>query len=220
MTKRYHSPLGFSTVRGRRIQCGFDGGHVTGNGGIQLLSEVDRRTGLTKSVAGLLEDPRRGASCGHGVLEMLRQRVYALALGEEDLNDHSELRHDLALRAAVGVDSELASPSTLCRLERRAGREAARGRSCSARSCTPPEPGTGSAGRWSRRSTTRRARTPASWSPTCRNLTATCTRGCTARAGTWRTATAASGTRSTPCNCPEGCAGRRFHRPGLRLVTH
>ena len=125
MTKRYHSPIRFSTARGRRIECGFDGGHVTGNGGIQLLSEVDRRTGLTKSVAGLLEDPRRGASCGHGVLEMLRQRVYALALGEEDLNDHSELRHDLALRAAVGVDSELASPSTLCRLERRAGRDSA-----------------------------------------------------------------------------------------------
>ncbi len=57
MTKRYHSPIGFSTVLGRRIECGFDGGHVIGNGGIQLLSEVDRRTGLTQSVAGLLEDP-------------------------------------------------------------------------------------------------------------------------------------------------------------------
>lgn len=125
MTKRCHSPIRFSTVKGRRIECGFDGGHVTGNGGVQLLSEVDRRTGLTGSVAGLLEDPRRGASCGHGMLDMLRQRVYALALGEEDLNDHSELRHDLALRAAVGRDSELASPSTLCRMERRAGRGAA-----------------------------------------------------------------------------------------------
>ena len=56
---------------------------------------------------------------------MLRQRVYALALGEEDLNDHSELRHDLTLRAAVGRDAELASPSTLRRMERRANRDAA-----------------------------------------------------------------------------------------------
>ena len=114
MTIRYHSPIRFSTVLGRRIEGEFSGGQVTGNGGIQLLSEVDRRIGLTRSVAGSLEDPRRSASCGHGVLEMLRQRVYALALGEEDLNDHAELRNDLALRAAVGRDSELASPSTLC----------------------------------------------------------------------------------------------------------
>ncbi len=125
MTKRYHSAIRFSTVQGRRIEGEFSGGQVTGNGGIQRLSEVDRKIGLTKSVAGHLGDPRREASCGHGVLEMLRQRVYALALGEEDLNDHSELRHDLALRAAVGRDAELASPSTLCGMERRADRDAA-----------------------------------------------------------------------------------------------
>ena len=51
--------------------------------------------------------------------------MYALALGEEDLNGHAELRHDLALRAAVGRDAELASPSTLRRMERRANRDAA-----------------------------------------------------------------------------------------------
>ena len=125
MTKRYHSPIRFSTVLGRRIEGEFSGGQVTGNGGIQLLSEVDRKIGLTKSVAGRLGDPRREASRSHSMVEMLRQRVYALALGEEDLNDHSELRHDLALRAAVGRDAELASPSTLCRMERRADRDAA-----------------------------------------------------------------------------------------------
>lgn len=125
MTKRYHSPIRFSTVLGRRIEGEFSGGHVTSNGGVQLLSEVDRRIGLTESLAGLLEDPRRGASCGHGMLGMLRQRVYALALGEEDLNDHAELRRDPALQAAVGSDSELASPPTLCRMENRADRGSA-----------------------------------------------------------------------------------------------
>ncbi len=125
MTKRYHSAIRFSTVLGRRIEGGFSGGRVTGNGGIQLLSEVDRKIGLTKSVAGRLGDPRREAGRSHSMVEMLRQRVYALALGEEDLNGHSELRHDLALRAAVGRDAELASPSTLCRMERRADRDAA-----------------------------------------------------------------------------------------------
>ena len=50
MTKRFHSLIGFSSVKGRRIECGFGGAHITGNGGIQLLSEVDRRTGLTESL--------------------------------------------------------------------------------------------------------------------------------------------------------------------------
>ena len=58
MTKRFHSAR-FSTVQGRRIEGEFSGGQVTGNGGIQLLSEVDRKIGLTKSVAGRLGDPRR-----------------------------------------------------------------------------------------------------------------------------------------------------------------
>ena len=125
MTKRYHSPIRFSTVLGRRIEGESGGGHVTSNGGVQLLSEVDRRIGLTESLAGLPGDPRRGASCGHGMLGMLRQRLYALALGEEDLNDHAELRRDPAPRAAVGSDAELASPSTRCRMERRADRASA-----------------------------------------------------------------------------------------------
>jgi len=56
---------------------------------------------------------------------MLRQRVYAIACEEEDLNDHDELRRDMALQAAVGTDGVLASPSTLCRFENRAQRKVA-----------------------------------------------------------------------------------------------
>ena len=52
MTKRCHSAIRFPAVLGRRIEGEFSGGRVTGNGGIQLLSEVDRKIGLTKSVAG------------------------------------------------------------------------------------------------------------------------------------------------------------------------
>ena len=56
-------------------------------------------------------------------ITLLSQRIYALALGHEDLNDHGELRHDLALQTATDRVAALASPSTLCRLEQRADRE-------------------------------------------------------------------------------------------------
>ena len=55
-----------------------------------------------ESVARSLEDSRRQASCDHRLVDLLRQRVYALVLGHEDLNDHGELRHDLALQTAAG----------------------------------------------------------------------------------------------------------------------
>ena len=103
----------------------FSGGSISGNGGIGLLSEVDRRLGLSRSVARSLTDSRRQASCGHRLESLLKQRIYALTLGYEDLNDPDELRHDLALQTAAGRMEPLASPSTLCRLERRAERETA-----------------------------------------------------------------------------------------------
>ena len=61
-----------------------------------LLQQVDRRLGLSEAVARTLDDPRRQASIDHNSLSLLRQRVYALALGYEDLNDHETLRLDLA----------------------------------------------------------------------------------------------------------------------------
>jgi hypothetical protein len=62
-------------------------------------------------------DARRKASCDHSVENFLRQRVYALALGYEDLNDHNALRRDPALQTAVGRDVDMASASSLCRFE-------------------------------------------------------------------------------------------------------
>ena len=61
----------------------------------------------------------------HAVRDMLRQRVYGLALGWEDLNDHKSLRQDVAMQTAVGVDREVASAPTLCRLEKWADRATA-----------------------------------------------------------------------------------------------
>jgi hypothetical protein len=80
---------------------------------------------LTKAVAQALEDGRRKKSCRHSLLSLLRQRIYGLCLGYEDLNDHDVLRQDIGLQTAVERDEALASASTLCRWENRSGRKAA-----------------------------------------------------------------------------------------------
>ena len=91
-----------------------------------LLAEVDRHLGLTRSVSKYLGDARRQASWGeHRLQDLLRQRVYALDLGHEDLNDHGEWHHDPALQTATSRIETLVSLSTLCRLEQRADRETA-----------------------------------------------------------------------------------------------
>ena len=94
-------------------------------GGIPLLKEVDRRLGLTRSVSKYVGIHGVRPVGEHRLQDLLRQRVYGLALGHEDLNDHGELRHDPALQTALSHTETLASPSTLCRLEQRADRETA-----------------------------------------------------------------------------------------------
>lgn len=121
MTLCNPTPVVFPSSKRRKIEVSFTGGHVTSDGGgAILLRQIDRRLGLLKQIARVLEDPRRGASCDHSGLNLLRQRVYGLALGYEDQNDHNQLRHDLALQTAVDRDRPLASQSTLNRWERRA----------------------------------------------------------------------------------------------------
>jgi hypothetical protein len=107
------------------VVADFAGGDVSSNGGVLLLRAADRRLGLMAAAARLLPDPRDRGRCRHSGLDQLRQRVYALALGYEDLNDHGALRHDLALQTAVERISPLASAPTLCRFEHWADRATA-----------------------------------------------------------------------------------------------
>ena len=111
---------------GRRVVEGrFDGGSMTSDAGVMLLGEVDRKLGLIDAAARCIADPRSALLIKHDVRSMLRQRVYGLALGWEDLNDHGALRQDVAMQTAVGVQLELASAPTLCRLEKWADRATA-----------------------------------------------------------------------------------------------
>ncbi len=107
----------FDRLGRRVVERRFDGGSMTSDGGVLLLRAVDRKLGLIEAAARCIADPRSPLLIKHGVRDMLRQRVYGLALGWEDLNDHGALRQDAAMQTAVGVDREVASAPTLCRLE-------------------------------------------------------------------------------------------------------
>ena len=119
VTKRYQKTVHFSRSKGRRVEAEFTGAEVTSNGGAMLLAEADRRMGLTQAAADAVGDDRRLKSVVHATRDIIRQRTYGLILGHEDLNDHGRLRLDPALQAAVMRDGEMASPSTLCRFERK-----------------------------------------------------------------------------------------------------
>jgi hypothetical protein len=114
----------FEPVERRAVVAGFDGGVVTSDAGVLLLARADRAIGLTRRFSGCFRDERAAAQVEHRVETMLRQRVFGIALGYEDVNDHDELRHDPAIGAAVGVltarsarSAPLAGKSTLNRLE-------------------------------------------------------------------------------------------------------
>jgi hypothetical protein len=98
------NPIRFPGVKGRKVEAIFNGQTITSDGGGMLLRAADKLLGLTQKAARCITDSRRRASCSHNIEAMLRQRIYALALGYEDLNDHDALRHDTALHTAVGRD--------------------------------------------------------------------------------------------------------------------
>ena len=87
MTNCIQESFSFPGCKGRRVEACFDGGDITSDGGVLLLRQADRALKLTEAVAGALDDPRRRASCQHDALSLVRQRIYALALGYEDLNE-------------------------------------------------------------------------------------------------------------------------------------
>jgi hypothetical protein len=98
----------------------FSGERLTTEGGALLLREADRKIGLLRRVAECFRDTRQPERIEHELPEMLAQRIYGLALGYEDLNDHEELRSDPLLALLAGkreIEQPLAGKSTLNRLE-------------------------------------------------------------------------------------------------------
>ena len=102
----------------RKLVGAFDGGAITSNGGVGLLAGADRKLRLAERLAGCFTDHRVADAIKHTLPDLLRQRIFGLALGYEDLIDHDALRFDPALAAVIDKPGgTLASKSTLNRLE-------------------------------------------------------------------------------------------------------
>ena len=123
VTKRYMDKIRFSTSSRRLVSANFEGGAITSDAGVILLRELDKKLGVSRELAKALPDDRVAGRVDHKLDAMIRQRVFALCCGYEDLNDHQELRQDPALQAAVGKAQQLAGDSTLSRWENRADRK-------------------------------------------------------------------------------------------------
>src|SRR6266568_3751945 len=116
---------------GRDLVWRFDGGDITSDGGALVLKKLEERTGIVRRFAACFTDYRKADLIEHPLLDLIAQRVFGLALGYEDLNDHDELRRDPMLAVALSKDDlkgehrrraqdrgkALAGKSTLNRLE-------------------------------------------------------------------------------------------------------
>jgi hypothetical protein len=92
----------FPAVRGRKVSAAFDGGRLTSDGGVLLLGQAERRLGLAEKLATCIADPRDQGRVIHGVADILRARMLAIACGYEDADDLDALRHDPGFKLAMG----------------------------------------------------------------------------------------------------------------------
>jgi hypothetical protein len=117
--------LQFSCVEKRQVVAGFDGGTVSSDAGALLLGRTDEAIGLIDRLAGCFVDARKPELIEHSLRTLIGQRVFGMALGYEDLNDHESLRHDTVFGTLLGKlepkrrsdCAALAGKSTLNRLE-------------------------------------------------------------------------------------------------------
>jgi hypothetical protein len=124
MTECNQSEFSFAAWGKREIVARFDGGTISSDGGALLLRQTDQCLNLLPRLAECFLDGRNPEQIEHSILEMLSQRIYGLALGYEDLNDHEQLRSDPLFGVLVGREEgkpTLAGKSTLNRMELGAG---------------------------------------------------------------------------------------------------
>ena len=126
MTNCTRKQAEFTNLKSTKVVADFGGGDITSDaGGALLLRQAEKKFGLLKEVAKSIEDPRDQAYVRHSLYSMLMQRVFGIALGYEDLNDHTSPRHDLAMQTGADQNDSLASSATLGRLENRADEKVA-----------------------------------------------------------------------------------------------
>ena len=129
MTERKRKQPVLKRLRRQAVDVDFEGGTLTSDGGLVLLREVDRRLDLIRRMDQAIPDPRDPLYVAHPQAEILTSRIFGIAAGYEDGNDHEQLRHDPAFQVAAGrtpaqnhYDEDqypLASPATHSRFENR-----------------------------------------------------------------------------------------------------
>jgi hypothetical protein len=120
MTECIQSDFRFKACGKREIVAKFDGGTISSDGGAFLLRQTDQRLNLLPRLANCFLDGRNQEQVEHSIAEMLSQRIYGLALGYEDINDHEQLRQDPVFGILAGreeLERPLAGKSTLNRME-------------------------------------------------------------------------------------------------------
>lgn len=114
-------PFSFPAVSRRPVTAAFDGGRISSDGGAMLLALADRQLGLADRLASVIPDRRDPIRVIHSLADMLRARIFAIALGYEDGDDLDSLRSDPALKLACGrlpdSGADLCSQPTISRLE-------------------------------------------------------------------------------------------------------
>src|SRR2546430_3015344 len=108
MTECSETLFPFEAHFSRRVVAQFAGDWLTTEGGSLLLRQADRKISLLRRVAGCFRDYRQPERIEHRLEEMLAQRIYGLALGYEDLNDHEQLRQDPLLGVLAGGEEFVA----------------------------------------------------------------------------------------------------------------
>ena len=111
----------FKELFGKKVQVDFNGGDVSSDGGLLLLREAAAKMSLFEKVANAIHDNRHPSYIRHGIMEMIKQRVFQIVSGYEDSNDSNELRKDPILKIAcdrqLSSDGDLASQPTISRFE-------------------------------------------------------------------------------------------------------
>ena len=117
--------LVFPAVGGKEVVSRNDGGDITSDAGLLLVSLADKKIGLTQAMADAILDPREQGKVSHGIIEMARERIYAICQDYEDGNDLNTLRHDPALKTMCErlprTGEALASQPTISRFENMPG---------------------------------------------------------------------------------------------------
>src|SRR5208283_5254623 len=114
-------PFSFPAIGRKKLTAAFDGGRLTSNGGVMLLAAAERGLGIAQRLAPLIADPRNPLLVTHGVDDILRARILAIACGYEDADDLDHLRTDPGFKLACGrlpdSGSDLCSQPTISRWE-------------------------------------------------------------------------------------------------------